>query len=240
MPFGLCSMRSKNSYNSEVLTLKRPMSTQSPADLLQQMQWRYATKQFNPDQKIPDDAWTALEDILVLTPSSYGLQPWKFIVVTDPQIKEQLKPLSWGQSQITDCSHLVVFAIKKNLSAADVDAFIESTAALRGDSVESLAGYRGMIVSDLVEGPRSLDINHWSARQVYIALGNFMTSAAVLGIDTCPLEGIEPANYDKVLGLNTQEFMTVVACAAGYRSENDKYATLEKIRYPKSAVIETK
>ena len=216
------------------------MSTQFPTDLLEQMKWRYATKQFNPDKKIPDDVWTALEDILVLTPSSYGLQPWKFIVVTDPKVKEQLKPISWGQSQITDCSHLVVFTIKKNLSAADVDRFIESTATTRGDSVESLAGYRGMIVSDLVEGPRSMDINHWSARQAYIALGNLMTSAAVLGIDTCALEGIEPPNYDKVLGLNTKEYMTVVGCALGYRSEDDKYATLEKVRYPKSAVLETR
>lgn len=216
------------------------MATQSPADLLEQMQWRYATKQFNSDKAIPNDVWTALEDILVLSPSSYGLQPWKFIVVTDPKIKEQLKPISWGQSQITDCSHLVVFTIKKNLSAADIDRFIESTATTRNAPLESLAGYRGMIVSDLVEGPRSLDINQWAARQAYIALGNFMTSAAVLGVDTCPLEGIEPANYDKVLGLNTQEFMTVVACAAGYRAEGDKYATLEKVRYPKSVVIETK
>jgi len=95
------------------------------------------------------------------------------------------------------------------------------------------------MVSDLVDGPRSFDINQWAARQVYIALGNFMTSAAVLGIDTCPLEGIEPAGYNTVLNIDTKEFTTVVACAAGYRSESDKYAALKKVRFPKSEVIKT-
>jgi nitroreductase len=215
------------------------MPTQSPADLLEQMKWRYATKQFDPDKSIPDDVWQVLEDILVLTPSSYGLQPWKFVVVTSPPIKEKLRPISWGQSQVADCSHLVAFTIQKNLTAADVDRFIESTATARDVPVESLAGYRNMIVGDVVQGPRSLNVNEWATRQAYIALGNFMTSAAVLGVDTCPLEGIEPAGYDKVLGLDTQKFATVVACAAGYRANGDKHADLKKVRYPKSEMVET-
>ncbi len=215
------------------------MATLSPAELLEQHQWRYATKQFEPNKPIPNDVWAALEDMLVLTPSSYGLQPWKFVIVTDPAVKEQLKPLSWNQSQITDCSHLVVFTIKKNLTAEDVDWFIESTATARNVSVESLATYRNMIVSDTVYGPRSFNVNEWAARQAYIALGNFMTSAAVLGIDACPMEGIEPAGYDKVLSLQENGFATVVACAAGYRAADDKYADLAKVRYPKSEMIET-
>ncbi|NJM98760.1 MAG: NAD(P)H-dependent oxidoreductase [Phormidesmis sp. RL_2_1] len=215
------------------------MATLSPSELLQQLNWRYATKQFDANKPIADDVWAALEDTLVLTPSSYGLQPWRFIVITDAAIKEQLKPLSWNQSQITDCSHLVAFAIQKNLSAEDVDRFIESTATARNAPVESLAGYRNMIVSDVVYGPRSFDVNEWAARQVYIALGNFMTSAAVLGVDTCPLEGIDPSGYDKVLNLPENGFATVVACAAGYRSSDDKYAELTKVRYPKSKVLQT-
>jgi nitroreductase len=105
--------------------------------------------------------------------------------------------------------------------------------------VESLAGYRNMIVSDVVQGPRSLNVNEWATRQAYIALGNFMTSAAVLGVDTCPLEGIEPAGYDKVLKLADQGFATVVACAAGYRSAEDKYAELAKVRYSNAEMLET-
>ncbi|MFK8183405.1 MAG: NAD(P)H-dependent oxidoreductase [Phormidesmis sp.] len=214
------------------------MATLSSAELLEQLNWRYATKQFNAEKKISTETWEALADSLVLTPSSYGLQPWKFVVVTSKSIKESLQPLSWNQVQITQCSHLVVFTIKKNLEAADVDKFIASTAETRGDSIESLSGYRNMIVSDVVTGPRSFSVNEWAARQAYIALGNFMTCAAVVGVDTCPLEGIDPAGYDKVLKLQEDGYATVVACAAGYRSADDKYATLAKVRYSKSEMIQ--
>jgi nitroreductase len=216
------------------------MATLSPTDLVAQLNWRYATKQFDPTKQIPTEVWSALEDTLVLTPSSYGLQPWKFIVVTDPALKEQLRPLSWNQSQITDCSHLVVFTIKKNLSTADVDRFMQSSATIRSVPVESFDSYRNMIVSDVVNGPRSLAVNEWATRQAYIALGNFMTATAIIGVDTCPLEGIDPAGYDKVLNLPAQGYATVVACAAGYRSTEDKYAELPKIRYSKAEMIETR
>ena len=208
-------------------------------DLLEHLNWRYATKQFDPSKSITPEIWTALEDALVLTPSSYGLQPWKFLIVTSQELKEQLKPFSWNQSQVTDCSHYVVFAIRKNLTTEDVDRFVARTAEVRGSSVDAVAAYRNVMVSDLVEGARSFNINDWSTRQTYIALGNFMTSAALLGVDTCPMEGIEPVNYDRLLGLSAKGFTTVVACAAGYRSEADKYASVEKVRFPKSEILET-
>ena len=174
----------------------------------------------------------------MLTPSSYGLQPWKFLIVTRPELKEDLKPLSWNQAQVTDCSHYVVFAIKKNLTTADVDRFVARTAEVRNASVESITGYRNMMVSDVVYGARSFNVNEWVTRQTYIALGNFMISAALLGVDTCPMEGIEQVNYDKVLNLHETGYVTVVACAAGYRAEDDKYADLAKVRFAKSDVIE--
>jgi nitroreductase len=208
-------------------------------DLLENLNWRYATKQFDPAKPIDPEIWSALEDALVLTPSSYGLQPWKFLIVTSPELKAQLQPFSWNQSQVTDCSHYVVFAIQKNMTAEHVDRFMARTAELRGGTVEAMAAYRNLIVSDLVDGTRSFSINQWSTRQAYIALGNFMTSAALLGVDTCPMEGIEPVNYDRVLGLSTKGFATVVACAAGYRSAADKYAALAKVRFLKSDVLET-
>ncbi len=208
-------------------------------DLLDHLEWRYATKQFDPSKTISPEIWTTLEDALVLTPSSYGLQPWKFLIVTSPELKEQLKPFSWNQSQVTDCSHYVIFTIKKNLTAEHVDHFIARTAELRGGTIDAIAGYRNLIVSDLVDGARSFSINQWATRQTYIALGNFMTSAALLGVDTCPMEGIEPVKYDHLLGLSAKGFTAVVACAAGYRSEEDKYASLEKVRFPKSEVLET-
>ena len=207
-------------------------------DLLEHLKWRYATKQFDPTKTIAPEIWTALEDALVLTPSSYGLQPWKFLIVTSSELKEKLKPLSWNQPQVTDCSHYVVFAIHKNLAEAHVDRFVARTAEVRGGTVEALADYRNLMVNDVVDGARSFHVNEWSTNQTYIALGNFMTSAALLGVDTCPMEGIEPVNYDRVLGLAAKGLTTVVACAAGYRSEADKYAGLAKVRFLKSEVLE--
>jgi nitroreductase len=212
----------------------------SPTDLLDALTWRYATKKFDPTKAIAPETWSALEESLVLTPSSYGLQPWKFLVITSAELKEQLKPLSWNQAQVTDCSHYVVFTIKKNLSAADVDRFVARTAQVRGGSVEDIAGYRNMMVSDVVNGARSFNVNEWATRQTYIALGNFMTSAALVGVDTCPMEGIEPVKYDNVLNLPEVGYATVVACAAGYRAEDDKYAGLAKVRFAKSEMIEVR
>ena len=214
------------------------MSHITTTDLLANLNWRYATKKFDATKTIPTDVWSALEDSLVLSPSSYGLQPWKFLIITDKEIREQLKPLSWNQAQVTDSSHYVVFTIKKNLDTAHVDRFVARTAEVRGIPAESIKGYRDMMVSDVVFGARSLTANEWAARQAYIALGNFMTSAALLGIDTCPMEGLDPAKYDRLLGLPEKGLATVVACAAGYRAEDDKYAALAKVRFDKSEVLE--
>ncbi len=210
----------------------------STTDLLNALAWRYATKKFDPTKIIATEIWSALEDALVLTPSSYGLQPWKFWIVTSPKLKETLQSFSYNQAQVTGCSHYVVFTIKKNLTAADVDRFVARTAEIRSTSVESMAGYRNIMVSDVVQGARSFNVNEWATRQVYIALGNFMTSAALLGVDTCPMEGIEPVKYDRALNLHETGYTTVVACAAGYRAADDKYANLAKVRFAKSDVIE--
>jgi nitroreductase len=214
------------------------MTPITTANLLESLKWRYATKKFDPSKTIAPEVWAALEDALVLSPSSYGLQPWKFLIVTSPEIKEQLKSLSWNQSQVTDCSHYVVFTIKKNLTAADVDRFVECTATVRDISVESMKRYRDLIVGDVVYGARSLNINEWATRQAYIALGNFMTSAALVGVDTCPMEGLDPVKYDRFLELPQKGFATVVACAAGYRAEDDKHATFAKVRFPNAEMVE--
>jgi nitroreductase len=210
----------------------------APGELLKAQSWRYATKKFDPDRKIPAEIWSALEQALVLTPSSYGLQPWKFLVVTDSALKARLRPASWGQAQVEDCSHHVVFLAKERITEADLDHFLARTAELRGQSVESLAGYKGYMLGDLVNGGRAAVIGEWAARQVYIALGNFMTSAALLGVDTCPMEGLEADQYDEIMGLKGSGWRTIVACPAGYRAAGDKYASAPKVRFPAEEVIE--
>jgi nitroreductase len=214
------------------------MSTISGDSLLRQLTWRYATKKFDPARKVSATDWAVLEEALILTASSYGLQPWKFIVVTDPALKARLRPASWNQAQVEDCSHLVVFTAKRDITEADLDRFIARTAEVRGATLESLAGYKGYMLGDLVKGPRHAIIHEWAARQTYIAMGNLLTSAALLGIDTCPFEGIEPTKYDEILGLTSTGYATVAACPVGYRAADDKYASAPKVRFEAKDVID--
>jgi len=205
--------------------------------LIGQLNWRYATKQFDPQRKISAEHWEALEEALVLTPSSYGLQPWKFVVVKDPAIREKLVPASWGQHQIADASHLVVFAVKKNLTEQDIDNYVKRIAEVRGIPPESLAEFRGYMVGGLIHRFDDEKRTVWMMKQLYIALGNFLTSAAMLGIDACPMEGIEPAKYDEILGLAKHGLSAVVVATAGYRAATDKYSQAKKVRFPREEVL---
>ena len=210
----------------------KPVSNET---VLRQLQWRHATKKFDATKTIPADDWATLEQTLILTPSSYGLQPWKFVVITDPATKAKLLPLSWGQRQVVDGSHVVVFAIRQNLSETDIDKYLARIVEVRGGTVEALAGFRRMMVGGLLGG--AMNLNHWASLQAYIALGQFMTTAAMLGVDTCPMEGIEPAQYDEVLGLNELGYGTVVACVAGYRASDDKYGSVAKVRFKAEDIV---
>lgn len=212
------------------------MSVASPELVVNQFRWRYATKRFDPTRQIPAETWAALEQALVLTPSSYGLQPWRFFVVTDPAVKAQLPAHSWGQRQPQDCSHMLVLAIRAHLGEADIDRYLARIVEVRGQTIESLGGFRRMMVGSLID-PK-FDINEWAARQVYIALGQFMACAAMMGVDTCPMEGIDPTKYDEVLGIGAQGYRTIVACPAGFRSADDKYAQTPKVRFKTEDVIQ--
>jgi nitroreductase len=210
----------------------------SPNELLTQLRWRYATKRFDATKAIPADTWSALEQALLLAPSSFGLQPWKFVVVTTPALKQQLRAASWGQAQVTDASHYVVFAGLRTTTEADVDRFLQCQSQVRGTPLESTAGYRKVLVDFLAKGWASKDLAAWNARQGYIALGQFMAAAAMIGVDTCPMEGIDMAAYDRILGLDGSRYTTLCGCAAGYRASDDKYATAPKVRFPLGEVIE--
>jgi nitroreductase len=210
----------------------------APESLLQALNWRYATKVFDPSRKVSDADMKVLEQSLVLTPSSFGLQPYRFLVITDPALKASLREASWGQAQVADCSHLVVFLARRQMTEAAVDRLIQRTSQVRGVKPEDLAAYRGMMVGTLITGPRAATVSEWAARQVYIALGQFMASAAILGLDACPMEGLDPVQYDKILGLEGGDFQTIVACPVGYRAQGDKYASLPKVRFPAEELVE--
>lgn len=207
----------------------------SSEQLLHQLHWRYATKKFDSTKQIPNDLWQTLEQSLVLAPSSFGLQPWKFFVITDFTLRQQLVEHSWGQPQVAEAPYLVVFAVKKELTIEDVDRYIERIAEVRQVPIESLNGFSNMIKGFLANPP--MPPVEWATRQVYIALGQFMTSAALLGIDTCPMEGFIPPKYNEILGLDAQGYSAVVLCSAGYRAEDDNHATLAKVRFPSETIV---
>ena len=213
------------------------MSAINSTQLLAQLNWRYATKQFDTNRKISAPDWAALEEALLLTASSGGLQPWKFIVVTDPALRTRLRPASYGQAQVTDASHLVVFASKNNVSEADVDAHIKHVAEVQDAPIEALGPLRGMLLGGIVNAQDETARNAWARNQAYIALGNLLTSAALLGIDACPMEGFDRAQYDEILGLKAKGYAAAVIATLGYRSPADKYAAAPKVRFAKEQVF---
>jgi nitroreductase len=218
------------------LEVRAENSVVSPRELLSALNWRYAVKKYDTSRAIDAATWDALEEALTLTPSGIGLQPWKFFVVDDPDVRARLREASYGQPQITEAAKLVVFASRVGYSEADVDRFIARVAEVRKVPLEALAGLRNAALS-VVARPQS-DRDIWASRQAYIALGNFITAAATLGVDASPMEGLEPARYDEILGLQDKGYRTLAVAAAGYRSPEDKYASLAKVRFARDTVVE--
>jgi nitroreductase len=213
--------------------------TVSDARLLRALQWRYATKTFDSNRKIPAATWATLQEALVLSASSFGLQPYQFIVVKDPATRARLMPHAWKQRQVVEASHFVVFAARTDMTEAQIDRLLARMVEVRGGSRESLAGYRQLMTGSLLGDKADFRLPQWAARQAYIALGNLLTCAAMLGVDTCPIEGFAPAEFDKILRLTAQGYTAAVCCALGYRSADDKYATMPKVRLPKAELVRT-
>jgi nitroreductase len=202
-----------------------------------QMNWRYACKKFDPTKLIREEDWKILAETLRLSASSYGLQPWKFIVVQNPELRKQLLPLSWGQTPVTDASHFIVLTYKEKMDEAHIEKLVEQTAKTKGLDIASLAGFRNAMLGDLIKGPRSEVIGWWAQRQTYIAMGSFLTTAALMEIDALPMEGLDPAGYDKALGLEGSGYKTVAAIACGYRSADDKFQHAKKVRFDSADVL---
>jgi nitroreductase len=229
--------RGARRYAGRVMKTTTPDTLISPADLLERLDWRYAVKQFDPALRIDEPTWNALEESLRLSPSSGGLQPWKFVVVADPAVREKLVPAAFGQTQVRDASHLVVFTAKENFGADDVDAHIRNVAAVKQVPVELLAGLRGMLMGGIVGAKDPAAREAWAARQTYLALGVLVASAALLGVDAAPMEGFVLDQFDTILGLKEQGLTATVICALGYRSETDPYASAPKVRFDHDQVF---
>lgn len=205
--------------------------------MIENLNWRYACKKFDADKRISTDDLNTLLDALRLTPSSYGLQPWKFIVVENKDLREKLVPASWNQQQVKDASHLIVFAAPKKIDEAFIEDYVVSIAKTRGQDVSELDGMKKMMLN-IAFWDESVQYQ-WAKNQSYIALGNLMTVCADLRIDSCPMEGFKPAEYDKILGLGEMGLTSLVVCPVGYRALDDKYIDLAKVRKPLKDVVIT-
>ncbi len=200
------------------------------------LNWRYATKKFDPTQKITKQELDHLLEALRLSPSSFGLQPWKFVVIQDETLRKEVRKYAWNQPQVTDASHLIVLCSLKIMDENYIKNFVIYIARTRAVTPESLSGYEQMMVATLKN--KSLDeISNWMKRQVYLALGMLLCVCAQKGIDSCPMEGFEPKKVDGVLGLDKQGVESVVLCPVGYRAEDDHYAHLKKVRFNKSEIL---
>jgi nitroreductase len=191
--------------------------------------WRYATKKFDASKKIATQDLEILKEAIRLSASSYGLQPYKILVIENPEIRAKLQPVAWGQSQVVDASQLLVFANITNFGDTEIDAFIKNLTETRGITTESVQGYADFMKSKILalsEDQR----NVWSSKQTYIALTNLMNAAAELKIDVTPMEGFETEKFNEILGLDKLGLSAALIATIGYRHEEDATQNYAKVR----------
>ncbi len=189
------------------------------------LHWRYATKKFDASKKLSKEQLDSLIDAAGLAASSYGLQPYKLLVITNPDLRAKIRAAAWNQAQVTDASHLLVFAAKTGVDDAYIGTYIANIAKTRGMPVEALNGYRDMMLGSLGKMNTA-----WCQRQAYIALGTLLAAAAHEQIDACPMEGFDPVKVDEILGLAKTGLTATAFCPVGFRAADDESATYKKVR----------
>jgi nitroreductase len=197
--------------------------------LLDNLNWRYATKKFDATKKISSEDLNSLKEAVRLAASSYGLQPYKVVIVENPEIREQLKAAAYGQTQITDSSQLFIFANDLNAGPESVAAYIQNISETRGIPTEALGGFADMmngVISNLSQDAKNI----WTAKQTYIALGTLLAAAAELKIDATPMEGFNPAAFNEILGFDKLGLNASVISTVGYRHTEDDTQHYKKVR----------
>ncbi len=196
---------------------------------LDHQNWRYATKKFDSTKKISTEDLNTLKEAIRLSSSSYGLQPYKVIIVENPELRAQIQPVAWGQSQIVDASHLIVFANRTTINDTEIDAFFKKMSETREIPLEALSGYQGFMkgkINELSEDAQNI----WNSKQTYLALGNLLNAAAELKIDVTPMEGFSPAQVNEILGLDALGLNASLIATVGYRHTEDATQHLKKVR----------
>ena len=207
-------------------------------NFIENQKWRYATKKFDASKKVSASDLETLKEAIQLSTSSYGLQLYKVFIIENPEVRSQLQPASWGQSQIIEASHLFVFANIVDVQENHIDAYVQNFANTRGLTVEDLKGYSDFMKSKIVPLPVEQKAV-WTSKQTYLALGNLLNAAAELKIDVTPMEGFEPEKYNEILGLDKLGLNASLVAAIGYRHEEDATQHYAKVRKPIEELFET-
>ena len=205
-------------------------------EILDKLNWRYATKAFDPSLRLKEDQIESLLSAIQLAPSSYGLQPYTVFVVSDEEVKQNLRAAAYNQPQVTDASEIFIFATYKNFTLAHVDEYATNIASTRGIEKAAIQGFVD-VMNGVVTSRSAEELKNWNAKQAYIALGVLLETAALLSIDACPMEGFDTAQFDEILGIQDKNLSTLAMVAVGYRSENDKYQDLKKVRKSKEELF---
>ena len=203
--------------------------------IIENLEWRYACKKFDSTKKVSTEDLNTILDGVILTASSYGMQPWEFVVVTNDKVRSDLVAASYNQAQVKDASHLIVLCVRKEIDEKLVDSYIGDISKKRGLDLDSLEGFKKMLMTLVLKEDKQKAA--WAKNQVYIALGNLLNICSTLRIDSCPMEGISPKKYGEILGLSELGLKAVLACPIGYRSGDDNYADVSKVRFDKKELI---
>lgn len=198
-------------------------------DIIESLNWRYATKKFDSSKKLSDNQINILRNSFNLTATSYGLQPIKMLIVSDQSIKESLLESSMGQKQIVQCSHLIVICIDSIIDKKYIEEFFKRIMNIRNTPSYILESFKNSVIEEF-SNKSKYEIYNWSKNQAYIALGNLLTVCATQKIDACPMEGFIAEEYDNILDLKSKKLNSVLIMPVGYRSKEDQFSSFKKVR----------
>lgn len=193
------------------------------------LKWRYAVKKFDSKRVLPNEKVEGLKHAFNLTATSYGLQPIKMVVLQNKDIQKKLVSCSYGQRQVENASHVLVICIEKNIDSTFINRYFNLVKQVRGTDEAILKPFEDALVKDFGK-KKTEEIKIWATNQAYLALGNLMSYCALEEIDSCPMEGFVPGDYDKILGLGKMGLTAVLVLPVGYRSKNDPFSKMEKVR----------
>tara|TARA_R110002072_G_scaffold135664_2_gene277231 strand:- start:7146 stop:7778 length:633 start_codon:yes stop_codon:yes gene_type:complete len=205
-------------------------------NILDALEWRYAVKKFDDKASLTEQQILEVKKVFNLSASSYGLQPYKMIVVQNPELKEKLVPASFGQQQISQSAAILVFAVRTDFGMDYIDQFFKDMSTKRQIPLENLEGYKNFMKGSFANKSED-EISSWATKQVYLTMGHMLASLAALQIDACPMEGLDPQAYDKILDLDAKYLKTIIAMPIGVRAPDDASATALKVRKDLSDII---